>query len=165
MRAIEADTGAVIWETSYSASFKMNPATSRHGPGPKSTPTYADGRLFTLGISGIVSAFNAADGKIVWQKPAPPVDPLYGTAMSPIGDQVIVIPQSAVAIDQTGPYVFVVDQDNKVEQRRVRIGTVRDGLAVVNEGIEPGERVVVQGQQRIRAGIIVTPQLAPSPAG
>ena len=81
------------------------------------------------------------------------------------GDKVVVIPQSATAVDQTGSYVFVVGQDNKVEQRRVRIGTVRDGLAVVNEGIEPGERVVVQGQQRIRAGITVTPQLASSPAG
>jgi membrane fusion protein (multidrug efflux system) len=81
------------------------------------------------------------------------------------GDKVVVIPQSATAVDQTGSYVFVVGQNNKVEQRRVRIGTVRDGLAVVNEGIEPGERVVVQGQQRIRAGIIVTPELASSPAG
>jgi membrane fusion protein (multidrug efflux system) len=81
------------------------------------------------------------------------------------GDKVVVIPQSATAIDQTGSYVFVVGEDDKVKQRRVRIGTVRDGLAVVNEGIEPGERVVVQGQQRIRAGITVTPQLASSPAG
>ncbi len=81
------------------------------------------------------------------------------------GDQVVVIPQSAVAIDQTGPYVFVVGQDNKVEQRRVRLGTDRNGLAVVEEGVQAGERVVVQGQQRIRAGMSVAPQLAPSPSG
>jgi membrane fusion protein, multidrug efflux system len=81
------------------------------------------------------------------------------------GDQVVVIPQSAIAIDQTGPYVFVVGQDNKVEQRRVRLGTDRNGLAVVEEGVEAGERVVVQGQQRIRAGMTVAPQLAPSPSG
>jgi len=81
------------------------------------------------------------------------------------GDQVVVIPESAIAIDQTGPYVFVVGQDNKVEQRRVHLGAGREGLAVVDEGVEPGERVVVQGQQRIRAGIIVAPQPASSPAG
>jgi membrane fusion protein, multidrug efflux system len=81
------------------------------------------------------------------------------------GDKVVVIPESAVAIDQTGPYVFVVGQDNKVEQRRVRLGTGREGLAVVEEGVNPGEPVVVQGQQRIRAGITVSPQLAPPPAG
>jgi membrane fusion protein, multidrug efflux system len=81
------------------------------------------------------------------------------------GDKVVVIPQSAVAIDQTGPYVFVVGDDNKVEQRRIQLGTGREGLAVVDEGLESGERVVVQGQQRIRAGITVTPQLARPPAG
>jgi membrane fusion protein (multidrug efflux system) len=81
------------------------------------------------------------------------------------GDKVVGIPQSAVAIDQTGPYVFVVGDDNKVEQRRIQLGAGREGLAVVAEGLSPGERVVVQGQQRIRAGITVTPQLAPPAAG
>ena len=81
------------------------------------------------------------------------------------GEQVVVIPQSAVAIDQTGRYVFVVGEDNKVEQRRIRLGTDREGLAVVEEGVTPGERVVVQGQQRIRAGITVAPQPAPPAAG
>lgn len=81
------------------------------------------------------------------------------------GDRVVVIPQSAIAIDQTGPYVFVVGQDDKVEQRRLRLGTGREGLAVVDEGLKPDERVVVQGQQRIRAGMTVAPQLAPAPAG
>ena len=73
MRAIDADSGKVIWETRYPAPFKMNPATERHGPGPKSTPTYTNGRLFTLGMSGIVTAFDASTGKQLWQKPAPPV--------------------------------------------------------------------------------------------
>jgi membrane fusion protein (multidrug efflux system) len=81
------------------------------------------------------------------------------------GDKVVVIPQSAIAIDQTGPYAFVVDQDDKVEQRRLKLGAGREGLAVVEEGVKPGERVVVQGQQRIRAGMTVAPQLASSPAG
>ena len=79
------------------------------------------------------------------------------------GDKVVVIPQSAIAIDQTGPYVFVVGQDDKVEQRRIRLGTGREGFAVVDEGIKPGDRIVVQGQQRIRAGMTVAPQLMPSP--
>jgi membrane fusion protein (multidrug efflux system) len=81
------------------------------------------------------------------------------------GDKVVVIPQSAIAIDQTGPYVFVVGENNTVEQRRLKLGTNREGLAVVEDGVKPGERVVVQGQQRIRAGITVAPQLASSPAG
>jgi outer membrane protein assembly factor BamB len=91
MRAIDADTGKIVWETSYPAPFRMNPATARHGPGPKSTPTYADGRLFTLGISGIVTAFDAATGKQLWQKPAPPVEPLFHTAQSALVDRGVVI--------------------------------------------------------------------------
>ena len=91
MRAIDAGTGKVVWETSYPAPFKMNSATSRHGPGPKSTPTYADGRLFTLGMSGIVTAFDAATGKQVWQKPAPPVEPTFHTAQSALVDRGLVI--------------------------------------------------------------------------
>jgi len=91
MRALDADTGKVIWESSYNASFKMNPATARHGPGPKSTPTFANGRLFTLGISGIVTAFDAATGKQIWQKAAGSVEPLYHTAQSALVDRGVVI--------------------------------------------------------------------------
>ena len=71
----------------------------------------------------------------------------------------------AIAIDQTGPYVFVIGRDDKVEQRRLRLGTGREGLAVVEDGLKPDERVVIQGQQRIRAGMTVAPQLASSPSG
>jgi len=86
MMALDAGSGKVIWRSSYPAAFKMNPATSRHGPGPKSTPTFAEGRLFTLGISGIVTAFDAETGKRLWQKPAPPVQPMFHTGMSPVVD-------------------------------------------------------------------------------
>ena len=86
MLALHAGSGETIWRTSYDASFEMMPATSRHGPGPKSTPTYADGRLFTLGISGIVTAFDAGTGRQLWQMPAGPVQPTYHTGQSPFVD-------------------------------------------------------------------------------
>ena len=84
MRALDAASGKELWRTSYAAPFKMNPATAPHGPGPKSTPTFANNRLFTLGISGIVTAFDANTGRQIWQKPAGPVEPLYHTGMSPL---------------------------------------------------------------------------------
>ena len=92
MTALDAQSGKVIWRTSYPVPFDMNPATSKHGPGPKSTPAFADNRLFTLGMTGLVTAFDATTGRQIWQHPAPPIQPRFHTAMSPIveGDRVIV---------------------------------------------------------------------------
>jgi outer membrane protein assembly factor BamB len=92
MMALEAETGKTIWQTSYPAPYTMHPAAVRHEKGPKSTPTFANGRLYTLGMSGIVTAYDAAAGRQLWQKPATLPGPLYGTAMSPLveGGMVIV---------------------------------------------------------------------------
>jgi outer membrane protein assembly factor BamB len=86
MRAIDTATGKVVWEKAYAAPFEMVSATKRHGPGPKSTPTYADGRLFTFGMSSIITAWDAATGKELWRKPAGPLQPQFHTAMSPLVD-------------------------------------------------------------------------------
>ena len=72
MAALDAGSGKVLWRTSYPAPFKMDTAAAPHGPGPKSTPAYADGKLFSIGMSGIVTAFDAASGKRLWQKPGLP---------------------------------------------------------------------------------------------
>ena len=86
LRAIDAATGKIIWEKTYPAPFEMTSGTRRHGPGPKSTPTYADGRIFTLGMSSIVTAWDAASGKELWRIPSGPVQPEFHTAMSPLVD-------------------------------------------------------------------------------
>ena len=91
MTALAADTGESIWRTAYPAPFTMNPATAPHRAGPKSTPAYADGRLFTLGMTGAVTAFDAASGEQLWQVPGTGVEPLYHTSMSPIVDGSLVI--------------------------------------------------------------------------
>lgn len=84
LSALDAASSKVLWRTSYPAPFKMNPATAPHGPGPKSTPAFANNRVFTLGISGIVSAFDAGTGRRIWQRPADAVEPLYHTGQSPL---------------------------------------------------------------------------------
>ena len=91
LEALDADTGKQIWESSYAVSFTVNPAAARHEKGPKSTPTFAGGKLFTLGMTNIVTAFDAATGKRLWQKPASSAQPLYHTAMSPLVDRGLVI--------------------------------------------------------------------------
>jgi outer membrane protein assembly factor BamB len=87
MTALDAASGKVVWQAGYPASFAMNPATKQHGPGPKSTPVFFDGRLYSIGMTGIVTAWDAATGKQVWQKPATGPEMLYTThAFSPIVD-------------------------------------------------------------------------------
>jgi len=91
MMALDAATGKTVWRTVYPAPYTAAQAAAAHGAGPKATPLFHNGKLYTLGISGILSAFDAATGKLVWQKPAPSEHPYFGTAVSPLGDKDVVI--------------------------------------------------------------------------
>lgn len=75
---------------------------------------------------------------------------------------VVVVPQGAIAMDQSGAYLFVVNDKNQAEQRRVKVGVGRDGLIAIDDGLKQGEKVIIQGQQRVRPGMTVTPTTAPS---
>jgi membrane fusion protein, multidrug efflux system len=76
------------------------------------------------------------------------------------------VPANAVQISQQGPFVFVVKPDNTVEQRPVKPGQPQDGnLTVVENGLQPGETVVVIGQLALAPGVTVTPRpMKPAPA-
>jgi outer membrane protein assembly factor BamB len=88
MAALDAASGKVLWRTNYPAPFTMDKAAAPHGPGPKSTPAYADGKLFSIGMSGTVTAFDAATGKRLWQKPGLPAQPLWTShSFSPLVDR------------------------------------------------------------------------------
>jgi membrane fusion protein (multidrug efflux system) len=78
--------------------------------------------------------------------------------------KVVMVPQSVIASDQSGYYLYIVNREDKAEQRRIKVGAERDGLVVVEDGLKEGERVIVQGQQRVRPGMTVAPELAP-PSG
>lgn len=68
----------------------------------------------------------------------------------------LVVPQAAVQVDQAGSYVLVVDKDNKVQQRRIRLGTQQDADVVVESGLDEGENVIVDGILKVRPGLTVT---------
>jgi membrane fusion protein (multidrug efflux system) len=74
---------------------------------------------------------------------------------------VVAVPQAAIAQDQTGPYLFIVNDKNVAEQKRVKTGVARDGLVAITEGLKAGEKVIIQGQQRVRPGMTVSPSMAP----
>jgi outer membrane protein assembly factor BamB len=87
MTALDAASGKVVWQAGYPATFTMNPATKQHGPGPKSTPVFFNGRLYSIGMTGTVTAWDAASGKQVWQKIGTGPEMLYTThAFSPLVD-------------------------------------------------------------------------------
>jgi outer membrane protein assembly factor BamB len=96
LQALDLATGARRWQQSHPAPYSMNMAALSHGKGPKATPAVAGGRVFTFGISGILSAHDAQTGRLIWRKEFgqeyPATSPTYGTAQSPLvdGSRVIV---------------------------------------------------------------------------
>jgi RND family efflux transporter MFP subunit len=71
----------------------------------------------------------------------------------------IVIDDRAVGTDQDQKFVYVVGKNNVVDYRAVKLGRVFEGLRIVEGGLEPGERIVVNGLQRVRPGVTIAPEL------
>lgn len=94
-RAINITTGKVLWRSSYPAQYEVYSGAASYGSGPRSTPVIFQNKLFTLGISGILSAFDAQTGALKWQKKFdgkfPEAAPPFGASMSPlvVGDLLI----------------------------------------------------------------------------
>jgi outer membrane protein assembly factor BamB len=92
MSALDPENGKVIWQTGYPATFTMHSAAVKHGQGPKSTPVFSNGKLYSIGMTGIVTAFDAASGKQLWQKPGSSIVPMFTShAFSPLVDRGLVI--------------------------------------------------------------------------
>jgi multidrug efflux system membrane fusion protein len=80
--------------------------------------------------------------------------------------EALLLPDTAIATDQSRKIVFVVKDDDTVEARPVVLGPLDEGLRVVREGLKPEDRVIVEGLQRARVGAKVSPHAAPAaPAG
>lgn len=79
--------------------------------------------------------------------------------------QAITVPRAAVAQDQQGFFVFVVGENNQAQRRNIRLGRSTAEVAVIEQGVNEGDRVVVDGIQRVRPGAPVTPQPAGATPG
>jgi multidrug efflux system membrane fusion protein len=71
----------------------------------------------------------------------------------------VLVSERAVGTDQEKKFVLVVGAGNKAEYREVTLGAFANGLRVVLSGLKPGERIVVNGLQRVRPGAVVQPQV------
>lgn len=84
-----------------------------------------------------------------------------------IGEQpdALLIPKAALVESQAGDVVYVVGDGDKVESRRVVVNGAHEGYWVVQKGVKNGERVVVEGTQKVRGGIVVKPRKADKAKG
>ena len=77
----------------------------------------------------------------------------------------VMVTDAAVGTDQDKKFVLVVDKDNKAQYRQVTLGAEHDGLRIITQGLAPGERIVVNGLQRVRPSSPVTPHEVAMTAG
>jgi multidrug efflux system membrane fusion protein len=73
----------------------------------------------------------------------------------------LAVNERAIGTDQDKKFVFVVGDDNKAVWRKVTLGPPADGLRVITDGLKEGERIVVNGLQRVRPGAVVAPEVVP----
>jgi outer membrane protein assembly factor BamB len=109
--AIDLATGKVVWQQTYEAPFQKNQYAKQMAKGPNSTPLVAGPRLYTLGVTGVLSAWNTADGSLAWREDySASVDTsklFCGTAMSPMLEGGSLIVQ--VGSDVHGGRVLALD--------------------------------------------------------
>jgi len=99
----------------------------------------------------------------IFPNPGPPfllVPGLFVQVRMPIAERenALLVTERALGLDQGGRYLLVVKNENVVEQRHVKIGALRDGMRVIEDGLKPEDWVVVKGIQRAIPGAKVTPQ-------
>ena len=70
----------------------------------------------------------------------------------------VLVDDRAIGTDQSQKFVYVVDAEHKIAYRPVKVGRLSDGLRIVQQGLQAGETVVVNGMQRVRPGVVVAPE-------
>jgi outer membrane protein assembly factor BamB len=109
--ALDLATGRTVWQQKYSAAFSKNQYATAMAKGPNSTPLVDGNRLFTLGVTGILTAWNVADGSTIWRQDySASIDTsklFCGTAMSPMLEGGSLIVQ--VGSDVHGGRVLALD--------------------------------------------------------
>ena len=93
--------------------------------------------------------------------PSRPIKPgIFVRVRFPLGKpfRAVLVAEQALGTDQGQKFVYVVDEKNRAAYRPVKVGRLHGGLRVIQDGLKPGEKVVVSGLQRVRPGAEVTPK-------
>jgi len=94
-------------------------------------------------------------------KPDPTLLPnMFLRVRVPLGKpyDTLFVPERALGTDQGQSFLYVIDKDNKAVYKQVACGPLRDGMRAITSGLQPTERFVINGLQRIRAGQVVDPK-------
>jgi membrane fusion protein (multidrug efflux system) len=166
---------AGLSEAEYLRLAKRTEGTRRTAQGPEIELLLADATVFPHKgkVETIERAVDPTTGTLAVQFTFPNPDRLvrpgqYGRVrfVSETKTGALLVPQRAVQELQNLYSVAVVASDNKVAFRNVKVGPRVDGLWVVEEGLKPGEKVVVEGLQKVREGAAVSPKpVLPASAG
>ena len=116
---LDLNNGKTVWEQSYPVAFGQNQYAVKMGKGPNSTPLLNDGKLYTLGVTAIISCFDAQTGKLLWRKDySQQVDTsklFCGTAMSPMIEQGAIVVH--VGDDRQGSIIALGAADGREKWR------------------------------------------------
>jgi RND family efflux transporter MFP subunit len=98
------------------------------------------------------AVFNNDDGRIV--------PGLFAHIRIPLSErhEAVLVDEKTIGTDQANKFVLTLTASNTVAYRQVQLGPLADGKRIVRAGLEPGEKIVVEGLQRVRPGMAVTPQ-------
>jgi len=119
--------------------------------------------LLDFSESGVDPATGTLKLRAVFENegtPPPLVPGLFARVRMPIARRadMLLVSERSIGADQSGRFVLVVGDDDVVEKRNVRVGQLIDGLNVIEEGLNDGERIVVSGLQRARPQATVEPE-------
>jgi len=145
-------TGTVNWRKSYAAPFTIGGGAQKHGKGPKSSPVLADGRVFTMSITGLLSAWDASTGERLWRSDYGPrfkkSHPYWGASTSPIvdGNRIVV----HFGSDDEGVLVALdVESGKEIWSHGKNGPSYSSPLVVVMQGV----RQVVEWNHETLAGV------------
>ena len=149
---LDLKTGAIKWRRKYAAPFKIGGGAESHGKGPKSSPVFSDGRVFIMSITGVLSAWDATSGKLLWRRDYSSrfkkSHPFWGSSNSPIVDSKRVV--AHFGNDKEGLLAALNVETGKEVWTQGKDGTCYSSPLLVNH---QGVRQIIEWNHRALVGV------------
>jgi outer membrane protein assembly factor BamB len=151
---LEIATGKEVWKAEpYPAPYQWWPGEGNFSKGPRSTPTVADGKVYTAGVSGVISCVDAKTGNVVWRKQSKDAPPYGGPASPLVTDGLCIV---HLGCDSRGGYDGLTAFDaasGEVKWRLDGRGRPGSGSPIVVELAGPRQVVAVTGWELVGVSV------------